>query len=140
MEDFNHFNTLANNLDGTLGKIIRKTAFDGRANVQAEIRSWGLIDTGFMINSVYVVTNEESTYGEAQPTKPGAYLLPELDQPEEATEAYIGIGANYAIYPNYGTVDQPAKPFFEPGIDKTRDSFETAISAFESMLRDANHE
>lgn len=136
-EDFNHFGTLANNLDGILGQIVRKTAFDGQANVQAQIRANDQIDTGFMVNSVYVVTSEESTYGKAQPTKKDSYLLPEVEQPASKTEAYLAVGANYAIFPNYGTVNLPAKPFWEPGIAKTQESFEKAMNSFEQLVKDS---
>lgn len=69
------------------------------------------IDTGFMVNSVYFVTREDSTYGDVDEgtflDKKGNLvereLAPEADLPEEF-QALVCVGANYAIYPE---MDQP---------------------------------
>lgn len=66
----------------------------------------GLVDTGFMANTVYVVTREGSTYNEA--SQSGLYqnregqmvpreIAPEIDLHEYAI-ALIVVGANYAIH------------------------------------------
>ncbi len=69
MESFNHFGSIADALPHVLGQVVRKTAFDGLAHMQGFIRSNGQIDTGFMINSGYVVT--EWSKGIAGNTKIG---------------------------------------------------------------------
>lgn len=66
----------------------------------------GLIDTGFMLNSTYVVLPDKSTYSQANPS--GTYpdregrdaernLAPERPLPGDAL-ALIAVGAEYAIY------------------------------------------
>lgn len=131
MEEFNHFPSLAEALPGVLSQVVRKTAFDGQANIQAQIRSNNQIDTGFMLNSVYVKTGQESTY------TGGEHALPEVEAPPDEQTAYIGVAAYYGMYQNYGTRFQPARPFFEPGIEATRPGFEAAIGAIEDKLREA---
>ena len=124
----NGFDDIANKLDTALSQIVRKTAFDGQANIQQHIQSNDQIDTGFMLNSVYVKTSDESTY------KGGEKALPEVEAPPDNKTAYIGVAASYGVYQNYGTRFQPARPFFEPGLEETRAGFEAAIARVESML------
>lgn len=124
----NGFDDIAGKLDTVLSQIVRKTAFDGQANIQRHIQSNDQIDTGFLLNSVYVKTDAESSY------KGGENALPEVETPPDNKTAYIGVAASYAIYPNYGTRFQPARPFFEPGLEETRQGFEAAIDRVESML------
>lgn len=66
----------------------------------------GLIDTGFMFNSVYVVTEDDSTYNDTEAT--GLYpdregrIVERNIAPEEpldgAALALVAVGAEYAIY------------------------------------------
>lgn len=128
-EDFNHFEQLAEAFERATSQVVRKTAFDIQANIQAQIQANGQVDTGFMLNSVYVVTSKESTY------KGGEKALPEVESPGDDATAYIAVAANYGVYQNYGTRYQPPRPFFEPGIDKARPGFEAALSEIESKLR-----
>ena len=107
---FNHFSNIADALPQVLALVVTKTAFDCQGNIQGFIRSNGQIDTGFMLNSVHVED------GENEQTK------------------YVIVGANYGIYQNNGTRFMPGKPFFEPGIEKTRPGFEAACSAIERQL------
>jgi HK97 gp10 family phage protein len=132
VDSYNHFNKLAQALPGVLSQVVRKTAFDGQGHIQEQIRANDQIDTGFMFNSVYVVTSEETTY------KGGAEALPPVDKPENNQEAYVAVAAKYAQFPNYGTRFQPAKPFFEPGMEKTRKGFDQAIAAIEKKLKEAS--
>lgn len=136
-ESFNHFGQIAEVLPEVLGQVVRKTAFDGLANCQSVIRANGQIDTGFMINSGYVRTYDESTYGQgtASPSK-GAYLTPEVERPPDKLTAYFGFGANYSYWQNYGTRFMAARPFLEPGIELTRPGFEEALSKIEDKLKE----
>lgn len=129
-ESFNHFGAIADALPQVFGQIVRKTAFDCQGNIQGFIRANGQVDTGFMVNSVYTVTSEGSTYSG------GEQALPEVGGADQTT-AYVAVGANYAIFQNYGTRFQPGKPFFEPGIEQTRPGFDAACSALEDRLREA---
>lgn len=102
--------------------LVEKVVADGLANVALEIqgqavlniRSNNQIDTGFMMNSGYVVAkNGTDTYSKLQSSgvysgKSGDNLRRELadraDLPE-GVEALVAFGANYAIY------QEAAKPF-----------------------------
>lgn len=132
---YNHFPQIANALDDVLGQVVRKTAFDLQANMQAQIRANHQIDTGFMVNSVYVRTSESSTYsntGDAQ--KKGQVKLDEVEAPPDTHTAYVGVGASYGWYQNYGTSRMPARPFLEPSVEITRPSFEAALARVEDAL------
>lgn len=135
MAGFNHFPKIAAALRPAVSQVVRKTAFDGQANIQGFIRANGQIDIGFMLGSVYTVTSEGSTYGDAGEPPGDSYLLPEVEAPENDLTAYIAVGANYGIYQNYGTRYLPPRPFFEPGIEQTRAGFDAALSAIEAKLR-----
>lgn len=136
---YNHFPQIASALDDVLGQVVRKTAFDLSSNMQARIRANGQIDTGFMINGVYVRTSEESTYSQiASPTTKGVEAMPEVEAPPDKHTAYVGVAAPYGYWQNYGTRFQPARPFLEPSIETTRPSFEEAVSRVEEALRQAS--
>lgn len=127
----NHFAAIANALPDVVGKVVRKTAFDLQAHMQTQIRANGQIDTGFLVNSVYVVTSEENTYNAGG----HAEAFASVDAPREPTTAYVAVAANYGAYQNYGTRFQPARPFVEPAVDATRPEFEAAMSAVERYLK-----
>ncbi len=128
---FNHYAQLATAFHEACKQIVIKTAHDCQANIQAHIRANGQIDTGFMVNSVYTVTSEGSSYSG------GTDALPEVQAPENDTTAYVGVAASYGYWQNYGTTRLPARPFFEPGIEETRASFEAACAAIEDKMRQA---
>lgn len=131
-EEFNDWDAIAEKFDTAISQVIRKTAFDIKAGYQARVKK----DTSFAANSAYVSTLEESTYGQgATPTKPDAYLLPE-EKPENPNEAIIGIGANYGIYLEMGTVHMPASPALIPAVDAARPGFDAAMSAIEDKLKE----
>jgi hypothetical protein len=133
-ESFNHFPEIIDAFDQAQALVVKKTAFDCQAHIQSQIRANGQIDTGFMVNGIYVVTADTSTYGQAGSPSGDASLLPEVARPPDNKTAYIGAGANYSIYQNNGTRSLPARPFFEPGVEATRPSFEAAMRAIESQL------
>jgi HK97 gp10 family phage protein len=130
-KEFNHWQQIADAVPKACAAAVKKTAVDGQANVQAKIRSNGQIDTGFLVNSVYFVTSDQSTY------QGGADALPEISRPSSPTEAYVAVAARYGIYQNNGTRYQPARPFFEPGMQQTQASFEQALSLIEQKLAEA---
>ena len=131
MEDFNHFPQAAEAFHTAMSQAIRKTAFD----IQGHAASTAPIDTGFLRNSIYVVTHDESTYGQgAEPTKPGSYLLPEIDKAENDTTAWIAVGANYGIYLEMGTRFMPPKPYLAPAVEAVRPKFEDAMSRIEDAM------
>ncbi len=135
MESFNHFPQIATELDRLQSLAVRKTAFDLQAATQAQIRANDQIDTSFMVNSVYVKTFNESTYGQIeQPTKKGVEPLPEVERPANDKTAFVAMAASYAIFQNYGTKYQAGKPFLEPAIAQVMPDFQAALAAIESQL------
>lgn len=128
MESFNHFAEIAEQLHQAESQIVRKTAFDLQAAMQSRIRANGQIATSFMLNSVYTVTSEGSTY------RGGANALPQVDKPEDDLTAYVAVAAVYGWWQNYGTTRIPARPFVEPAAASVLPSFEAALGKIEEML------
>jgi hypothetical protein len=94
----------------------------------------GLIDTGFMWNSVYVVTPRRSTYNQTEPT--GLYtspvqggreverhIAPEIPLEDDAA-ALVAVGAEYAIY------QEIIHHFFFPAIEDTAGEFAGLVETF----------
>lgn len=160
MEDYNNWSKIANAFDEAQSQVVRKTAFDWLAHAQKQIRANGQIDTGFMINSGYVRTYDESTYGEtlrkkttvsSKPTKSGrprklskkqrillvrsADLLDEVEKPPDNKTAYLAFGAAYAWYQNYGTSHMSARPFLEPSYEIVKPSFDEALRRIDEKLK-----
>ena len=132
-DDFNHFDDLADALEKASSQVVRKAAFD----MQAHYTSNAPKDTSFMANSAYVVTSQESTYGQGGVSAPeGAYLLPEVAKPDDNQTAYVAVGANYAIFVETGTRFAPAQPAFYPAVDAVRPGFEEALSRIEEKMRE----
>jgi hypothetical protein len=126
---YNHFPKIASALETALSQVVRKTAFDGQANVQAQIRANDQIDTGFMIGSVYTVTDQGSTYSG------GADAFPEVGPLPDKFSAFLAVAAKYGEWQNYGTTRIPARPFWEPGIEKTQQGFDQALGAIDGVLK-----
>lgn len=158
-ESFNHFDKVAKSLESTLSKVTRKTAFD----IQAKAAEKAPVDTGFLKNSIYVTGTGYNTYGRGvQKAKPlstkgfvsrrrlqahvkrldrqraqEAMLLPEIPPPPTPTDAFVAVGANYGAFPEFGTVRQPAKPYFYPAVDEASVGFEAAIAALKEKLEES---
>jgi HK97 gp10 family phage protein len=92
------------------------------------------VDTGFLRDSIYAVTSDGSTYGQAG-TPPGdSYLLSEGPGVSDPYTGYVGVGASYGGYVELGTRYMSAQPFFYPALEEGRSRFEAALSAMESFL------
>jgi phage gpG-like protein len=135
-ENFNNWSRIADAFDEAQSQVVRKTAFEWLANAQAQIRTNHQIDTGFMVNSGYVRTYDESTYAASgDPLKKGQEKLPEVERPANNKEAFIGFGAAYAWWQNYGTHSIPARPFLEPSWETVRPSFDEALRRIDEKLQ-----
>lgn len=129
--DFNHFGDVADALPDIVDQIIRKIALDAEAGYKELIQANGQIDTGNMLNSCYSVTSKGSTYQDS----PLNTAPPALPGPRSA---YAGIAADYAAYQNYGTVSQPARPFFEPTNEQVQAGLQAALNAAHGQLEAFN--
>lgn len=131
MDEFNHFGEMADAFGTAISQVVRKTAFD----LQATAISFAPVDTGFLKNSIYVVTQDHSDYGSGGFLGKGdAELLDEVDTPDDAYSANVAVGANYGIYVEMGTRYQPAQPYFFPAVEFARGEFEDAMAAIEDKL------
>ncbi len=128
---YNHFGACGDALDKAASAVVRKTALDAQAHIQSNVQANGLVRTGFLLNSVYVVTSESSSY------KGGAKALPEVAQPTDDKTAYVVVGAQYGIFPELGTRFMAARPYFYPGIDATRPDFEAAMAQIKTAMEEA---
>ena len=128
-DTFNHWPQAIDIFDHVLGQVVRKAAFD----IQAESASRAPVDTGFLKNSIYVVTSKSSDYGSGG----GTNLLPPVEAPLDDKTAYIAVGAKYGIYPEMGTVHMPARPYLGPAVEAVRPGFEAALGAIEQKMREA---
>lgn len=159
MAGFNHFDKIADSLEPTLSKIIKKTAFD----IQAKAAQKAPVDTGFLRNSIYVVTDGTSTYGRGvqragklktkgvitrrrlqahvrrldRQRAQEAMLLPEMAPPPDGLTAYVAVGASYGIFLEFGTHRHAAKPYFYPAVEAVRPGLEAALSAVADKLAEA---
>jgi len=118
----NKWEDIADAIITTAKKAVVDVANIGAQNVQDQIAANSQVRTGFMMGSVYASTSDGSDYSNGSDER----SLPEV-KPESDMEAIVGVGAKYAIFPNYGTMHQGAKPFFEPAILKTQDDLDQAV-------------
>ncbi len=133
MAGYNHWKQLAAALPKVAASVVRETAQDVADLAAANAP----VDTGFLKSSVYTVTAEGSTYGQAG-TPPGdAYLLPEVDAPENEQTAYVAVGANYGIYQEMGTRFMPPQPYFYPAVEAGKVFLDDALSKMEDALQGA---
>lgn len=160
-ESFNHFDKIADSLEPTFSKIVRKTAFD----IQAKAAQKAPVDTGFLRNSIYVLGSGFNTYGRGvqragklKPDKHGtisrrrlqahvrrldrqraqeAMLLPEMAPPPDKLTAYVAVGASYGIFLEFGTSRHPAKPYFYSAVDAVLPGLEAALAAVADKLAEA---
>lgn len=127
---YNILPEVAERMEQALSQIVRKTAFD----LQAMAQTAAPVDTGFLKNSIYVVTDDKSTYSNnASPSKAGQELLPEVERPEK-NHAVVAVGANYGAYVEYGTVHGPPQPYLTPAVEMMRPEFIRALETLEAKI------
>jgi hypothetical protein len=145
---FNHFGLIASRVGPACKKIVKTTAKD--INDMAKINV--PVDTGFLHESIYMVTADGSTYGQGKATvqftksgnvtkrtRKNVYkatrqeLLPEVADGVDDYNALVGVGATYGIYVEMGTRHMVAEPYFYPAVDWARGYFMHALD-FEGLL------
>ncbi len=120
-------------LDAGVEHAVEQGAIATVAAIQSVIEANGQVATGAMLHSVYYRTEKTSTYpGDGGG---GADLLAEVDAPGHH-EAAISVAADYAVYQNYGTRYQPARPFMEPGTLDAVPAIDNAFADMEGVIRD----
>ena len=120
-------------LHKAVSKIVRKAAFD----IQREAMRNAPVDTGFLKGSIYVVTKGGSTYdqaAQAQEDNPKAELLPEIAQPPDDQTAFVGVGASYGLFQEFGTVNMPAQPYLTPAAELIKPQYEAAMKSLEGPI------
>lgn len=109
--------TVAKRSHKDLSALVRTAAL--KIEQQAKIAA--PVDTGFLRNSIYTVTNRESgrpaADAAAQSIRKGASLGPEPTADDDLT-AIVAVGAEYGIYVELGTVRAPAQPYLLPAARK----------------------
>lgn len=125
----NILSALAAALQQSLEEAVAETAEECQQNIQNHIRANGQVRTENMLKSIYYKTASESTYTD------GEKRFAEIDAPENDMEAYVAVGAEYAAYQEFGTRYMPGRPFFFPGIEDTKRSFEDKIQTIEERLK-----
>jgi hypothetical protein len=98
------------------------------------IRDNGQIDTGFMVNSVFVVRPDSSGYSAAKAAaeaqNPKAVMAPEPAMEGDA-QAGVGVGAEYAIY------QEVKKAFLYPAAQKIAEQAgATVVKVMNEMVKD----
>jgi hypothetical protein len=82
-------------------EILAALALQIEAQAKVNIQANGQIDTGFMLNSVYTVTDDGSSYndarGAAESQNEAGGMAPEVALADGASAA-VAVGAEYAIY------------------------------------------
>ena len=127
MEDFNHFDALAEQFHRAIGQVIKKSAFD----LQAAAQSLAPVDTGNLKNSIYTKTIDGDQYPGGGSEAPVDNQIPDVDE----MTAYVGVGAMYGVYVELGTTRMPAHPYLAPATESVRPNFEAAMGMIESKMQ-----
>lgn len=110
----NDFPVISRELKKELGKIVRAATLKTGKLIADNIVIQDAVDTGYMLNTVERHVDVKNLRGE------------------------ITTDAEYFGFVNYGTVDQPARPFIEPSVDAARLDVEIALGGiFSRQLIDA---
>jgi len=138
---FNKWFKIAAALKPAAAEVVRDEAFFVADAIKEQIAANGQISAGeegypggFMHDSVYASTTEKSTYGEGVGPPKDSYRLPEV-KPENDQQGTFGVAANYGIFQNYGTRYLPARPFFEPGMERGSAQFDVYMATMEARIK-----
>jgi len=128
---FNNWSNIANAIESACTEIVSSVARNGAGEVRNQIQANGQVLSGNMLKSVYASTPEGSDYQSDVKRS-----LPEV-KPENSTEAIIAVSADYSVFPNYGTVHQAPKPFWEPAMERVQLDFEVGLEDLAKKLEEA---
>lgn len=127
---YNRWSEIAEKFPKELHKVVVQTTEFVRDTAAANAP----VRTGFLRSSIYSVTSEGSTYGQAMQAPGDSYLLPEGPEVTDPYTGYVGVAASYSVFVELGTRYQSAQAFFYPALDAGRARFEAALAAIESFL------
>ena len=127
---------IADEVRSKASALVRRTAFA----VEREAKVNAPVDTGFLRNSIYTVTDRGNGYDRAlaSATRLGAkrhagerrstegLMLDEVDTPGDLT-AIVAVGAEYGIHVEYGTDRAAAQPYLSPAVDKARPDWDAGL-------------
>lgn len=95
-------------------------------------------DSGALVNSPYVATSAGSGYSQAAAAARGRDPSVQLQDdigPSAAGHADVALAVSHADPQNYGTTVLPARPFFEPALERVDDQLEAALAkAWEELF------
>lgn len=118
-----HGKKLRLKLKGAKAAMVDAAAFA----IEREAKAGAAVDTGFMVNSGYVVTPKSNTYGEAagkamsKKRHPSQLLAPPAEPPPEG--AILGFAARYTLYV------ETTQPFIYPAVERVAAMGEAEIVA-----------
>ena len=108
-------------LDGAEERILRKAAFQCEAHAKVNIAANDQIDTGFMMNTAYVATPREDTYGQTKAD--GEYAGAKTGQAKHVEKApkrsVSGAKAIVAFAANYAIFQELSQPFLFKALEQT---------------------
>lgn len=121
---FNHWDAMALALQEGGERAVDNTAEHAVSNIQQHIEANGQVRTGEMRDSPYAKSQRFSTY------QSDKHALPEIQAPANSLEADVAMGASYSVFNELGTRFRAGKPFFVPGMEKTRADFDAQIEYY----------
>lgn len=124
---FDHLPEFSAEMHRTVSRLVRKAAFD----IEADAKTRAPVDTGFLRNSIYVRTHDQSTYDGSS----GEQMLSEVNAPADDLNAYVAVGANYGLYVEMGTSHMAAQPYLGPAADFVRPEFLEAMRRLEASMK-----
>lgn len=131
-------------------KAVRAAAIAILEEAQANVRSVGAIDTGAMLNSIYVETSKTAGSERAQavakavsaggkpgikskkPAKPSMAIPTPI--PAKPGQAKVAVAVEYGVYIEMGvkaskTGDHPPRPFLHPAVETVRREIPQIVAA-----------
>lgn len=123
----NRLPTLPARLRQQASAAVRKAAFDIEANAKQSVP----VDTGALKNSIYTVTDQGSTYGQAvgsaSSANPHGHPVAEAPKPA-GISAVVAVGMEYGVYVELGTRKMAARPFLGPAAEVVKPAFLAALA------------
>lgn len=106
------------NLHLNVSQAVRATAFA----IEAKAKVLGKVDTGAMVNSIYVRVGKQPSELPVMKTEKQLEASEgkrvELPEPENEFTAHVGPSVEYGLYQELGTRNMPAHPFLGPAVNQ----------------------